>query len=56
MDPVFFGYYVFPIKNARLILYLKKPFLENDLKSPLFFLRENKIRKKTLNMTHDKKM
>ena len=37
--PRIFGYYVFPTKKVRLIfLFKKKPFLENDLKSPLIFV------------------
>ena len=38
--PRIFGYYAFPTKKTKLVLYFEKPFLENGLKSPLFFLRK----------------
>ena len=54
-----FCYYAFPTKKARLVLYFEKPFLENGFRSRHLFLfyfkRQNKIRKKTLNVTPDKK-
>ena len=39
VDPVFFCYYAFlSKKKAILVFYFEKPFLENDLKSPLIFV------------------
>ena len=54
-----FGYYTFPTKKASFVFYFEKPFLETSLELSLifyFFKWENKIRKKTLDVTYDKKM
>ena len=61
MNPVFFGYFAFSTKNARLVSYFEKPILENGFRSRhLFFLfyfkRENKIRNKNLKYDSYKKM
>ena len=36
--PHIFGYYVFPIKKAKLVFIFEKPFLESGLQSPLIFV------------------
>ena len=57
-EPCIFCYYTFFTKNIRLVLYFEKQVLENGFRSYHLFLfyfkRENKIRKKTLSMIHDK--
>ena len=54
-----FGYDAFPTKKARLIFCIfEKPFFFNGFGVATYFyyfLRENKIRKKTLNVTPNRK-
>ena len=38
MDLAFLAIMRFPLKNARLVFYFEKPFLENGLESPLIFI------------------